>query len=82
MKLSLGLNWIKSSRDVTELKVCRSWRCRAFDTWIGWIAKKFDYINCVVETLPLLVYEGTWTHSPPLIAMHLLDRSRMSVGFF
>ena len=31
---------------------------------IGWIAKKFDYINCVIEMLPLSVYEGTWTHSP------------------
>ena len=34
------------------------------------------------QMLPLLVYEGTWTHSPPLVAMHLLDRSCMSVGFF
>ena len=57
-KLYLGLNWIKSSRDVTELNVCRSWRCRAFGTWIGWIAKTFDYINRVIETLPLSVCEG------------------------
>ena len=48
-KLSLGLSWIKSSRDVAELNVCRSWRCRAFGTWIGWIAKTFDYINCVTK---------------------------------
>ena len=34
---------------------------------IGWIAKKFDYINRVVETLPLSVYEGMWTHSPLLL---------------
>ena len=27
-------------------------------------AKKFDYINNVIEILPLSVYEGTWTHSP------------------
>ena len=46
-KLSLGLNWIKSSRDVTELNVCRLRRCRAFGTWIGWIMKTFDYINRV-----------------------------------
>ena len=26
--------------------------------------------------------EGTWTHSPPLVAMHLLNRSCVSVGFF
>ena len=31
---------------------------------IGWIAKTFDYINHVNLTLPLSVYEGTWTHSP------------------
>ena len=49
---------------------------------IGWIAKMFDYINRIKLTLPLLVYEGTWTHSPPLVAMHLLDRSCMIVGKF
>ena len=38
---------------------------------IGWIAKTFDYINHVNLTLPLLVYEGMWTHSPPLVVMHL-----------
>ena len=31
---------------------------------IGWIVKTYDYINHVVLTLPLSVYEGTWTHSP------------------
>ena len=31
---------------------------------IGRIVKTYDYINRVVLTLPLLVYEGTWTHSP------------------
>ena len=41
-----------------------------FGTWIGWIVKLFDYINRVNITLPLSVYEGTWTHSPPLVAMH------------
>ena len=34
---------------------------------IGWIVKTFDYINCVNLTLPLSVYEGTWTHSPLLL---------------
>ena len=24
----------------------------------------YDYINRIVLTLPLSVYEGTWTHSP------------------
>ena len=47
---------------------------------IGWNEKTFDYINRVKQMLPLLVYEGTWTHSPPLVAMHLLDRSCVIVG--
>uniref|UniRef100_M8CEJ5 Polygalacturonase n=1 Tax=Aegilops tauschii TaxID=37682 RepID=M8CEJ5_AEGTA len=44
-----NLSWIKSTRDVTKLNVCRSRRCRAFGTWIGWIAKTFDYINRVTK---------------------------------
>ena len=28
--------------------------------------KTFDYINGVVITLPLTVYEGTWTNTLPL----------------
>ena len=32
-------------------------------------------------TLPLSVYEGTWTYSP-LVAMHHLDRSCVIVGNF
>ena len=31
---------------------------------IGRIVKTYDYFNRVVLTLPLSVYEGTWTHSP------------------
>ena len=53
-----------------------------FGTWIGWIVKTFDYINRANLTLPLSVYKDTWTHSPPLVAMHLLDRSCVIVGFF
>ena len=53
-----------------------------FGARIGWIAKTFDYINRVKLMLPLSVYEGTWTNSPPLVAMHLLDRSCMIVGIF
>ena len=49
---------------------------------IGWIAKTFDYINRVKLIVPLSVYEGTWTHPPPLVAKHLLDRSCVSIGFF
>ena len=44
--------------------------------------KTFDYINRVNLTLLLSVYEGTWTHSPPLVAMHLLDRPCVIVEFF
>ena len=49
---------------------------------IGWIAKTFDYINRLKLTLSLSVYKGTWTYSPPLIAMHLLDRSCVIVRIF
>ena len=63
-KLSLNTRLDRSSRDVIELNVCRTRRCRVFGTWIGRIVKTYDYINCVVLTLPLSVYEGTWTHSP------------------
>ena len=31
---------------------------------IGQNVKTYDYINRVVLTLPLSVYEGTWTYSP------------------
>ena len=37
---------------------------------IGRIVKTYDYINRVVLTLPLSVYEGTWTTLSPLVAMH------------
>ena len=36
---------------------------------IGRIMKTYDYINRVVLTLPLSVYEGTWTTLSPLVAM-------------
>ena len=35
--------------------------------------KTYDYINRVVLTLPLLVYEYTWTTLSPLVAMHYHD---------
>ena len=49
---------------------------------IGRNEKMFDYIKYVIRTLTLSVYDGTWTHSPPLIAIHLLDRSCVVVGIF
>ena len=41
--------------------------------WIGRFVKTYDYINRVVITLPLSVYEGTWTTLSPLVAMHHHD---------
>ena len=35
--------------------------------------KTNDYINRVVITLALTVYEGTWTILSPLVAMHQLE---------
>ena len=40
---------------------------------IGRIVKTYDYINRVVLTLLLSVYEGMWTTLSPLVAMHLHD---------
>ena len=40
---------------------------------IGRAVKTYDYINRVVLTLPLAVYEGTWTTLSPLVAMHHHD---------
>ena len=37
------------------------------------IVKTYDYINRVVITLPLMVYEGTRTTLSPLVAMHHHD---------
>ena len=65
------LDW--SSRDVIKMNVCKTRRCCKFGTWIGRIVKTYDYINRVVQTLTLLVYEGTWTTLSPLVAMHHHD---------
>ena len=44
---------------------------------IGQIVKTYDYINRVVLTLPLSVYEGTWTHSPlSLLCITMILRVR------
>ena len=58
-ELSLKARLDRSSRDVTELNVCRTQRCHTFGTWIGRIVKTYDYINRVVITLLLSVYKGT-----------------------
>ena len=72
-KLSLNTRLDRSSRDVIELNVCRTQRCRAFGAWVSRIVKTYDYINRIVLTLPLTVYEGTWTTLSPLVAMHHHD---------
>ena len=39
--------------------------------------KTYDYINRVVLTLPLSVYEGTWTHYPlSLLCITMILRVR------
>ena len=47
---------------------------------IGRIVKTYDYINCVVLTLPLSVYEGTWTQSPhSLLCITMILRVRRNL---
>ena len=40
---------------------------------VGGTVKTYDYINRVVLTLLLSVYEGMWTTLSPLVAMHHHD---------
>ena len=72
-KLSLNTRLDRSSRDVIELNVCRTSEVPYVRYLIGRIVKTFDYINRVVLTLPLSVYEGAWTTLSPLVAMHYHD---------
>ena len=47
---------------------------------IGLIVKTYDYINRVVLTLPLSVYEGTWTTlSLSLLCITMILRVRRNV---
>ena len=54
---------------VIELNVCRTSEVPCVRYLIGRIVKTYDYINRVVLTLLLTVYEGTWTTLSPLVAM-------------
>ena len=63
-ELSLNTRLDRSSRDVIELNVCKNSEVPCVRYLIGRIVKTYDYINRVVLTLPLSVYEGMWTHSP------------------
>ena len=66
---------------VIALNVCWTLWCLTFGAWIGRIVKTYDYIIPVVLTLPLTVYEGTWTTLSPLVAMHHHDPC-VCVGIF
>ena len=72
-ELSLDTRLDRSSRDVIELNVCRTSEVPCVWYLIGRIVKTYDYINRVVITLSLSVYEGTWTTLSPLVAMHHHD---------
>ena len=58
---------------VIELNVVLNSEVSCVRYLIGRIVKTYDYINRVVLTLPLSVYEGTWTTLSPLVAMHHHD---------
>ena len=60
-KLSLDTQLDREFMGRHEPNVCRSRRCRTFAARIGEIMKTFDYINRVMITLPLMIYEGAWT---------------------
>ena len=72
-ELSLDTRLDRSSRDVIELNVCKNSEVPYFRCLIGRAVKKYDYINRIVITLPLTVYEGTWTTLSSLVAMHHHD---------
>ena len=72
-ELSLDTRLDRSLRDVIELNVCKNSEVPCFQCLIGWAVKTYDYINRVVLTLPLSVYEGTWTTLSPLVAIHHHD---------
>ena len=72
-ELSLDTRLDRSSRDVIELYVCKNSKVSCFRCLIGRAVKTYDYINRVVITLPLTVYEGMWTTLSHLIAMHHYD---------
>ena len=58
-ELSIDTRLDRSSRDVIKLYVCKNSKVPCFWCLIGRAVKTYDYINCVVLTLPLSVYEGT-----------------------
>ena len=67
---------------VIELNVCSTRRPRTFGAWIGRIVQTYDYINRVVITLPLTVYEGTWTNTFPSRCYAITMILRVRRNFF
>ena len=62
---------------VIELNVCQNSEVPRVRCFIGRAMKMYDYINRVVLSLPLSVYEGTWTHSPlSLLCITMILRVR------
>ena len=72
-ELSLDTQLDRSLRDVIQLNMCKNSEVPCFRCLIGRTVKTYDYINRVVLTLPLTVYEGTWTTLSPLGSMHHHD---------
>ena len=76
-ELSLDTRLDRSSRDAIELNVCKNSEVPCYRCLINQAMKTYDYINPVVLTLPLSVYEGTWTHSPlSLLCITMILRVR------
>ena len=72
-KLSLNTRLDRSSRDVIGAERVLNSEVSCVRYLIGQIMKTYDYINRVVLTLPLSVYEGTWTNTLSSVAMHHHD---------
>ena len=66
-ELSLDTRLDRISRDVIKLYVCKNSEVPCFRCLINRAVKMYNYINHVVLTLPLSVYEGRGQHSPLLL---------------
>ena len=73
--------WIKKARDVTELNMCRTRRCRAFGTW-SIQARKCSTTSTALWNASAYGLRGYIDTLSPLVAMNLLDRSCVGVGIF
>ena len=79
-ELSLDTRLDRSSRDIIKLNVCKNSKVPCFRCLIGRTVKTYDYINRIVLTLPLSVYEGTWTTlSLSLLCITMILRVRRKI---